>query len=565
MPSNMLRRAVILFNLMAIVATVLGIWYAGLWRWLFVNTSYYVLWAMLALWVYALAAHLTAARFRLPDFIRANWPYLLTGLAITVLFLRTTSVTFKTLNDEANLLSVSQSLLYFRTPEEINNGLNFWGSYTALTTTVPIRPLLFPFLLQLLHQTAGYHPYNAFVLNAGIMFCFLSGVGICFGRENDRLKGLSAIILCAAHPVIAIYGTGGGYDLLAAAALALALALLYRYLQDRKSPTFNLLWMTLVLLANIRHESIVYLALIACVLLWEMGWHGLKQHATMLLATPVLLLPFIWQRLLVQGRYENPEGVALFSLDALGEHLRQMVAHLFNLDFMLPYNGLLNAAAVIILVVVTVQLIRRKISLRSETAKLLGVVLACLAVNLVVVLAHHAGQYGHPSQARFFIPFSIATALAPILFIRLMPGRLRRTTLLGFALMVFFIYHPLAMGNGFISSLMENRSHEASRAFLSGLEAENPLVIAKWPVQFTSLGYSAVNFDYANQHGDRMLSDLDHRFFDCVIVLQQKSFADHQPLPGQHLAWPTDRKLIARHSIFYNKIYLEISKISVPE
>ena len=545
--------------------TLAGFFRPGILRPLFGHGAYYIMLAMVILWVISLIRHARAEGFGLRRLVRGHYPLLLLAGMITAIIFLTTPIGYKTLNDEATLLSISQSFYHERGPWEVTQADWFQGNYIPLTRLVPLRPLLFPFLLHIVHLLLGYHYVNAFVLNALVMFVFLSGIGIVCRRWTSLPTAMAAVVLAATQPLVAVYATGGGYDLMATAFLVLSLALLYDCMTAPSRTKMALLWTTFLLMANIRHESILYAAIMGLGMVFYAPRDWLRRHAWLLAGTPLLLGPYLWQRILVQGRYENPAGTSVFSLNALGANAHRLVTELLNLDFYLPYAGLLNALGLAAFMVLAAQVLRGRIARSTDIRRFAVVALACLAANLTVILSHHAGQYDHPSQSRLFMVFSVALALMPILLKIAFPRWLSGRVVLTMAIMVFLVYHPTAMKPYFINSLMEIRSNSESRRFLATLEADNPLVIAPWPVQFTSLGYSARTFEFANSHTGQLQSALAYGYFDALIVLQQKSATDNTPLDGQRLARAYDLRPVSTHPIVAHKIYLQISSHKMPE
>ncbi len=541
-------------------ATLAGFFRPGILRPLFGYGAYYIMLGMVSLWAISLIRCARAEGLAVRPFVQRHYPLLILAGLLTASIFLTTPIGYKTLNDEATLLSISQSFYFERGPWEVTQADWFQGNYIPLTRLVPLRPLLFPFCLHIVHQLGGYHYVNAFVLNAVVMFVFLSGVGIVCRRWTSSATAMAAIVLAAAQPLVAVYGTGGGYDLMNTAFFALSLALLYDFMTAPSRFKMALLLMTFILMANVRHESILYAAIMGLGMALYIKKDWLKRHAWLLAGTPLMLGPYLWQRILVQGRYENPAGTSLFSLEAMGANAHRLWTQFLNLDFYLPYAGLLNLLGLVVFVVLVIQVMRRRIVLNTATRRFAAVALACLAANLTIILAHHSGQYNHPAQSRLFMIFSVALALMPILLKIVFPQLMRGRVVMTLALMLFLVYHPTAMIPHYINSLMEIRSNFESRQFLASLEADNPLVIAPWPVQFTSLGYSARTFKSANTGSGQLRSALAHGYFDDLIVFQQKSASSNQPLPGQRLAPVYDLRPVAVHSIVTDKVYLQISK-----
>lgn len=548
-----------------LAVTLVGYFRPGILRPLFGYGAYYIMLGMVSLWAISLIRCVRAGDFAFGRFLQRHYPLLILAGLLTASIFLTTPIGYKTLNDEATLLSISQSFFFERGPWEVTQADWFQGNYIPLTRLVPLRPLLFPFCLHIVHQLGGYHYVNAFVLNAVVMFVFLGGVGIVCRRWAGTATAMAAIVLAATQPLVAVYGTGGGYDLMATAFFALSLALLYDFMTAPSRFKMVLLWMTFILMANVRHESILFAAIMGLGMVFYVRKEWLWRHAWLWAGTPLMMGPYLWQRILVQGRYENPAGTSLFSLNALGANAHRLVTQFLNLDFYLPYAGLLNLLGLAVFIVLVVQVLRRRIALNTDTRRFAAVALTCLAANLTIILAHHAGQYDHPAQARLFMIFSVALALMPILVKIIFPQLLRGRVVLTLALMFFLVYHPTAMTPHYINSLMEIRSNFEGRKFLATLEADNPLVIAPWPVQFTSLGYSARTFKTANARSGELRSALAHGYFDDLIVFQQKSANGKGPLNGQRLAPDYDLLPVSAHPVVADKIYLQISRHTPPK
>ena len=548
-----------------LAVTLAGFYRPGILRPLFGYGAYYIMLVMVILWTISLIRYARAEGFAFRRVVQRHYPLLLMAGLITASIFLTTPIGYKTLNDEATLLSISQSFFFERGPWEVTQADWFQGNYIPLIRLVPLRPLLFPFLLHIVHLMGGYHHVNAFVLNALVMFVFLSGIGIVCRRWTSLSTAMAAVVLGAAQPLVAVYGTGGGYDLMATAFFALSLFLLYDFMTAPGRVKMALLVTTLIMMANIRHESILYAAIMGLGMVFYIQKDWLGHHAWLLAGTPLLLGPYLWQRILVQGRYENPAGTSVFSLNALGANAHRLVTELLNLDFYLPYAGLLNVLGLALFMVLVVQMLRRRIAHHADTRRFVAVALACLTANLTIILAHHAGQYDHPAQARLFMIFSVTLALMPIVLKIVRPHWLRGRVVLTLALMIFLAHHPTAMQPHFINSLMEIRSNRESRQFLSTLEADNPLVIAPWPVQFASLGYSARTFHFANTHDRELRSALDTGYYDALVVFQQKSAAGNRPLTGQQLVPDFALQPVSTHPIVADQIYLQISRYKPAE
>ena len=276
-PRGRLLLLTVLF-LAPVAATAIGILRPDFLKLLFGRSAFYIMLVMVVVWLAAFVRYLREAGFSWRAALRAHYPLLILAGGITGFIFLSTPVGYKTLNDEATLLSISQSLLLEQSPFEVTQADFFNGEYAPINRLVPIRPLLFPFLLFGVHLLGGYHFFNAFILNALVMFGFLSGIGICVHKISDRTTAMAAVVLGAAHPLVAVYGTGGGYDLLATALFAGVLVLFYDFARAPTRIKMGPLWISLILLVNTRHESILYAAVVGVGMLLYIRWRWIRDH-----------------------------------------------------------------------------------------------------------------------------------------------------------------------------------------------------------------------------------------------------------------------------------------------
>jgi hypothetical protein len=72
---------------------------------------------------------------------------------------------FKVVADEVVLGSTAMQMHFERQAAVIVRGYDYAGNFTPLNVYVDKRPLVFPFLLSLVHDLTGYRVANVFVLN----------------------------------------------------------------------------------------------------------------------------------------------------------------------------------------------------------------------------------------------------------------------------------------------------------------------------------------------------------------------------------------------------------------
>ena len=530
----------------------------------FGRKSFYIVFGLLFIWVMQLSKLVRVRRFSLPAFVSLHRWGLAMALALTVIAFVSVPVGFKTLSDETNLLSVSQSMVNEKTVWNATMGKFYYGNFNPVFVAVPTRPLVFPFFEHILHVFLGYRHQNAFVLNGLVFFCLLTLIHAVARRKLGEAPALAAQILVASYPILMIAATSGGFDLLSAFFCGIVLLALHLFMRDPEQPeTLPFLWASVIVFANIRYESIVFIPILWMGLFW--GGYLNRRHflaaPQLYCLTPLFFLPFLLQRLLTQGSWEAPPGIEPFSLGHLWEHLGILLRSQLDFGFVLPYSLLVNLFAGFTLVYLGYAKWKGRLSPPTKSARdYFRIVTVLFLVSLTLFLMHHMGVYTHPTQARFFILLSIACALAPLFLRAYAPSMISDRALVIGAVAAFVLYHPAAVHGRFIHTLILNRETEGSLAVLGSYSTHNLMVIADRPGQYASLDYGAVDFTYANSHRSELMLELRRRLFQEILVFQRVGYDTRQPVPENALDPEVKLQMVHEEQVDADHL-LRISKV----
>lgn len=527
---------------------------------LFTYSSYYLILSIVLLWSVQTVLFLKALNFSLKGMVRKYWMGISIAFVLTSLVFASVRVQFKTLSDETNLLSISNSMLNNKTCVNSTMGKYYYGNLNIINNEIPKRPLVYPFLVHILHTLTGFRYQNAFVMNFIIMFLFLSGVYITSSKFLDAQSAVAAIFFILSYPVFTIFGTSGGFDLLSSVFFMMIIAITYHFIKRPSSVTFAFLFASLLVFSQTRYESMLFLFIIPLLLCKKIKWDYLKSCSYLFFITPLVSLPYIWQRILRHEAYQNPDGTPVFSISSLTDNLSVFFKNLVDLKYFLPYAGFLSIIGILIFIYLVLRFLINRKGLESYQRHFLIVLFVSVLLSTVIYFAHFFGVYTHPSSARLFITLSIILALAPVALKIAKPNFLSGTSLLIISVVCFIFYHPIAVEGRFINTLKGNRTTEHCMNFVSRLHDRNILVITLRPGQFVALGYGAVNFAYANTNKELVLLEASRRLFSKIIVFQEIEYESKQPTSETLL--PSDYKLNTLYEIQISATeFLRISEV----
>jgi hypothetical protein len=528
------RSAVYVVNLAALLAfIVLFAWSlvcrAEMPR-LFANISYYIILILVAIWVVQAVLFGKIAGFSFIRLMKSYWPGILIAFGLTCVVFLSVKVGFKTLSDETNMLSVSRSMSANKTVLNCTMGKFYYGNLNSINEEIEKRPLVFPFLVNILHTLTGYRYQNAFALNFLIMFLFLSGIYMVGRKLLDVSSATAAMFLILSYPVFTIYGTSAGFDLFNSAFFVLLMAAVYFFIRSPSSESFAFLFASLLVFANIRYESVVFLLLIPILVLPKIKLRYFTDYSYLFCFTPLLLFPYIWQRILTAKSLQNPTDVAVFSFSAFLKNIQTFFTSITPFRETLPYAGVLTAAGIIIFAYLIAAVLARKALPERNQFHFAIVLFISVIVSSGLYFSHFFGIYTHPSSARFFITLSIVFALGPIALRIVRPNFMSGRVLLLLSVLCFSFYHPVAVEGRFINALTLNRKTEHYMQFLSKLNDRNILIIDSRPGQCIAIGYGAVDFNYANKNKDTIIYELNRHLYSRLIVFQEISYESGKPI-----------------------------------
>ena len=294
------------------------------------------------------------------------------------------------------------------------------GRLLHVSGFVDKRPLLFTFLLSLIHDVSGYRIANVFVLNGLISLALLWLMFWLCEAIGGRRLGYAGMLLVAGMPLVANVATSGAYDLLNLTLIAALMLVARRYLVDPSSDNQNLLVMTGVLIAQARYESILFLIPMASVvaLTW---WKTKRIKITWLaIASPLMVLMPMLINLVYLSNDEFFEskrlGVAFFDIANLPRNLEHAVYYFFNFAGEKTNSPLVSFAgtAALLLTAVAFRSVARKGTERPGMAVVYYAFLPVAVANTGMILANFWGLFDDPMASRFSLPLQLFMVLSVI-------------------------------------------------------------------------------------------------------------------------------------------------------
>ncbi len=333
---------------------------------------------------------------------------------------------YKILMDDYLLSATAKSMHETGEVSVADFGREINGEFTVVQSFVDKRPWFYPFLVSLVHDTAGYHPVHAFAVNAAlavVFLCVVFALGYCLGGYGGAIL---AVLLWASLPLLQQNATGGGMEMLNLLMIHVVILLSIYYLRAPCAEGEGALCLAAVLLTYSRYESGLFIAAILVVI--ALGWRRQRQvflSLPALCAAPILLAAFLQTRIYAatESSWELSDSVtAPFALSHLWANIPHAFAFLWSGDLAIANSLLLGMLAIpagcgFIFLCVR----KRKSDWWTQPSNQVWVIFSIfLILNLLVVLCFHAAQFDKRYVARYSLPthglivFSTVSCLAAL-------------------------------------------------------------------------------------------------------------------------------------------------------
>lgn len=480
---------------------------------------------------------------------RPHWLTVVLIIGVTACWHAHEHFGFKVLSDEIILLGTSQNMHLGRDVGYGIRATDVRGPFELLQSVLDKRPLLYPFLVSVLHDWTGYRPSNAFWLNTGLGLGFLSllhGLAVKIGR--NRWAGHVAVLVAGGIPLLAQQASGGGFELLNLTLLTAWLWLGMLFLEKPEGPRQDAFVLTSVLLACTRYESLIYLAPAALLVILAWWRNGAARLTPATIVAPALLLPSLWLHYTFEAdarRWElQSKGAdSVFSLQYLPDNLGHAAAHFLSLDGYQPNSplfGLLGLLALPLLLLWTLSTLRSpRQSDPSDTA------LAWMSLGLwggtALLMVYFWGQFDHPVIHRLSLPTQLLMLVALIITLsrifRPNPRVWKGAALVAIA-SLFAWSLPVMAKNGYGRTYTPGLAYAWRAEFLKQISDRQVLVIDRDTQFWITQKISATPVALAELRKDGIAFHLRNRSFAEIYVFQSVKFDEET---GVEEVYPEDR------------------------
>jgi hypothetical protein len=352
---------------------------------------------------------------------RREYAWSLAAVAAACWFLlRYEPFQFKILNDEILLAGAAQ-MMHFERLAGVPQNANVLsdGSYLLFDAFLDKRPLFFPFVLATLHDLTGFRAGNSFLLNGILTVVLLSIVCLFARRLSDWRGGVLVCLLLAGLPLLGSNATSGHFEMLNLVMLAASFWLGLRYLEQPEARTLTPFALGLVLLAQTRYESVIFLLPLGVLIL--IGW---RRAGRVILPAPVILAPLLLVLFVLQYRatlvapnvywQPGPDGrEAAVSLAYFGVNLQAAHEYLFALgqyrdnSALISVLGMLGFGGAFLLL----RGFRRPLREAPPGTLMVATIAATALIHALFIMIFYWGVWNMHVTARLSLSFQLCAVL----------------------------------------------------------------------------------------------------------------------------------------------------------
>ena len=438
---------------------------------------------------------------------------------------------FKVVMDEVVLLGTSLQMHLEKEVQTPLRGYEINGAFKIVGGYLDKRPILFPFLVSVLHDLTGYRPNNIFMLNA-ILSILLFGLTFRLGSLlGGRRAGLLALLLLAGVPLVGQAANGAGLEILNLVLLMTVLILGVLYYDRPNDSRLVAFAYGGILLAQVRYESVILIIPIGILIL--LGWRKARRVLMpwQVIVAPLVLTIYPLQYEVLKQRPERWQldfkggSEEVFSLAYLPDNLGHAMMYFFDWTRLQPNSLFLTVFGILGGLFFLLRL------LRNEERRFIlgerGPAILCLGGGLIalslLLLCYFWGQFDDPIVRRLSLPLHLLFIFPGTILLGKCVGRpstwagIYAITVLGLICQSI----PTLSEGVPTSANRPARLENWKREFLLDHSRENFLMIDQFPLLWVSHRKSGISFRYLKLREEGFQFHFDHETFENIYVFQE--------------------------------------------
>lgn len=324
----------------------------------YINSAYFFIFIIFGIWVYKVWKVLPSYS-QIYKFIKSNKIAILLSIFITILIFVRFKSEIRILADETNLLSISKSMTKY-SYNILNIKSEITKNYTSIPTSSEInkRPLLFPFMLSILHFLLGYSYINAFILNGICIFCILFCLFYLISTYFNKSYGYISILLLSSYPIIVVCVTSAGFEIFNLCWSLFLIISIRNFFIKKSAIHAELAIYTSLLFAQTRYEGSIIIPVVIFFI-----WKYLKKDEFNKLSFifsifPLFCISLVWlNQITYNQHFELESNSAIYSISYFMPNLLSSIKFFLGLE---KQYGMIEILSIISLSVIVIQIIKIK-------------------------------------------------------------------------------------------------------------------------------------------------------------------------------------------------------------
>jgi hypothetical protein len=459
---------------------------------------------------------------------------LIASLIITTLLLLCPP-RFRLLADEPNLVGVSMMMHRDRIAAIPTQTTFDSHGHLHYATEVDKRPLLFSFLVSLAHTISGYRVENAFAVNAVAGAAVLVALFLLVKTFLGREAGLVGLLLGACFPVFTTTATSGSFEVLNLLFVVLSLLTFHSFLHHHTAQHAELFLLTLIMLMQCRYESAVFVILVVFAIRRLTRVEVLSRLSLLMLLTPFLLLPRVWQMRFFAGKpmevvkffeFDSvPSVLSAFTIDNLRHNFLPNFFAVSGVERSWGFSLVIFAMAVVGVFLAGTRLFRSSSKSAMDDKVWALASGSAFIVTGLLVTAYRWGDMTYEWATRMglaLIPALVLAATYTVFRVGIQnTGKWTRLAVVAACFAHFaYSWRPIVEEAQYWDGTPVHQDEISLWMLRSlGTRAERTLVIAGAPNLLVIYGYPAISFAEANRSPEQLA--LARHFVDEVVAIQR--------------------------------------------
>lgn len=487
----------------------------------YINYAHFFVGICLSIWIYKSSQ--LFSKCVIFNFIKNNKYSLFFSFFLVIILFSSCKSDLRMLADETNLIGTSKGIFNYNKSILDLAQIKINDDYYLLKSKIDKRPLLYPFLLSIIHNIIGYSINNSYILNGICAFIILIIFNYLLNKQLGNFYGYISMFIVCSFPIFILCVTSSGFEVFNIYGAFIYFLAIYVFSKHNTAKYAEFLVYTSILFGYTRYEEAIFIFFTIIYVAYCLKKDEYNKFSIFFIIFPLLCLPIAWlnRTTYLNSNFEFGDNAKIFSIEYFISNFTHSIKFFLGLNSDYGMNKIifLLSIAMLIILLIKHKYIKRIIFENKQ-----------LSTNIIIFILFHIVIrfcFIDGNLSKFWPTYRLGIIFIPIiaylsslyLYIIIKKYNLPKSVCIVFILSIFIYSLSLANNNRSYKQMPYVSKHKLIKKILKTNfpNKHDYVLVFKFSNFFSVYDYNVITPEIFNKNIDLFLKN---KYWQYIIFIE---------------------------------------------